>query len=148
MPPRRRKDTPPPATGGSEKEVLVGFLDYLRASAVAKLDGGSEVDARAAAVPSGTSLLGVVRHLTFVERFFFLGEDAADKVVSSLVFHQLPMAEKRAGLAPTTRPWHRCRRRTAARCPRPARSSTPTPISPRRRPGRADVAPPRRCGGR
>ena len=43
MPPRRRKDTPPPATGGSEKEVLVGFLDYLRASAVAKLDGVSEV---------------------------------------------------------------------------------------------------------
>lgn len=78
MPPRRRKDTPPPSTGGSEKEVLVGFLDYLRASAVAKLDGVSEVDARAAAVPSGTSLLGVVRHLTFVERFFFLGEDADD----------------------------------------------------------------------
>ncbi|WP_208617865.1 DinB family protein [Gordonia lacunae] len=78
MPPRRRKDTPPPATGASEKEVLVGFLDYLRTSAVAKLDGVAEDDARAAAVPSGTSLLGLVRHLTFVERFFFLGEDADD----------------------------------------------------------------------
>lgn len=32
-----------------------------------------------------------------------LGEDAADKVVSSLVFHQLPMAEKRAGLAASLR---------------------------------------------
>ncbi|MDH3009071.1 MULTISPECIES: DinB family protein [Gordonia] len=74
----RRKDTPPPATGGTEKEVLVGFLDYLRSSAVSKLDGVDEADARAAAVPSGTNLLGLVRHLTFVERFFFLGEDTAD----------------------------------------------------------------------
>ncbi|MDS1115471.1 DinB family protein [Gordonia westfalica] len=74
----RRKDTPPPSTGGSEKEVLVGFLDYLRSSAVSKLDGVGEADVRAAAVPSGTSLLGLVRHLTFVERFFFLGEDTAN----------------------------------------------------------------------
>jgi hypothetical protein len=29
-------------------------------------------------VPSGTSLLGLVRHLAHVERFTFLGEDVAD----------------------------------------------------------------------
>jgi hypothetical protein len=29
-------------------------------------------------VPSGTSLLGLVKHLTFVERFYFLGEDVVD----------------------------------------------------------------------
>jgi hypothetical protein len=35
-------------------------------------------DERAAGVPSGTSLLGLVKHLTFVERFYFLGEDVVD----------------------------------------------------------------------
>lgn len=65
-------DTPPPRTGSSEKEVLVGFLDYLRVSAASKLLGVSESVARAPAVPSGTNLIGLLRHLTFVERAIFL----------------------------------------------------------------------------
>ncbi|MGI5270404.1 DinB family protein [Nonomuraea sp. CA-218870] len=75
---RRRRDTPPPRTGGGEAEVLRGFLDYLRASAAAKVDGAPEQAARTAAVPSGTSLLGLLNHLTFVERWIFLGEDVPD----------------------------------------------------------------------
>lgn len=35
----RRGDTPPPRTGGSEAEVLRGFLDYLRESVSAKVRG-------------------------------------------------------------------------------------------------------------
>lgn len=77
-PRNRRRDTPPPRTGSSETEVLRGFLDYLRTSIVAKVDGAPEPQARAAAVPSGTNLLGLLNHLTFVERSVFLGEDVSD----------------------------------------------------------------------
>jgi len=65
-------DTPPPRTGSSEKEVLVGFLDYLRESAASKLRGVPEPAARQPAVPSGTNLLGLLRHLTYVEQGIFL----------------------------------------------------------------------------
>lgn len=75
---RRRRDNPPPSTGGTEKDVLLGFLDYLRESVVAKLDGAPEAQVRTPGVPSGTNLLGLVNHLAHVERFMFLGEDAAD----------------------------------------------------------------------
>ncbi|ATY11721.1 DUF664 domain-containing protein [Amycolatopsis sp. AA4] len=70
----RRRDTPPPRTGSSETEVLRGFLDYLRTSVAAKVDGAPETEAHAAAVPSGTNLLGLLNHLTFVERSLLLGE--------------------------------------------------------------------------
>ncbi|MFC7621774.1 DinB family protein [Microlunatus sp. GCM10028923] len=69
----RRRDTPPPRTGGSETEVLRGFLDYLRTSIAAKVDGAPEPEVRTAMVPSGTNLLGLLNHLTFVERATFLG---------------------------------------------------------------------------
>ncbi len=74
MPTTRRRDTPPPRTGGSEAEVLRGFLDYLRSSVAAKVVGAPEPQVRAAAVASGTNLLGLLNHLTFVERAMFLGE--------------------------------------------------------------------------
>lgn len=74
----RRRDTPPPRTGGSETEVLRGFLDYLRVSIAAKVDGAPEPRARTAAVPSGTNLLGLLNHLIFVERSIFLGDDITD----------------------------------------------------------------------
>lgn len=69
----RRRDTPPPKTGTAEKEVLVGFLDYLRDSIAAKVAGTSEPAVRERGVPSGTNLLGLITHLTDVERFIFLG---------------------------------------------------------------------------
>ncbi|NVI87021.1 DinB family protein [Actinomadura sp. BRA 177] len=75
MPAKRRTDTPPPRTGNSEAEVLRGFLDYLRTSIAAKVDGASEPQVRTAMVPSGTNLLGLLNHLTSVERSLFLGED-------------------------------------------------------------------------
>lgn len=36
----RRRDAPPPRTGGSEIETLRGFLDYLRGS-IATIDGST-----------------------------------------------------------------------------------------------------------
>ena len=78
MPARtRRRDTPPPRTGASEIEVLRGFLDYLRTSIAAKVDGAPEPQVRTSAVASGTNLLGLLNHLTFVERSMFLGEEVA-----------------------------------------------------------------------
>ncbi|MEU1998112.1 DinB family protein [Nocardia gamkensis] len=74
----RRRDTPPPRTGGSEAEILRGFLDYLRAAIAAKVDGAPEPRVRTAAVPSGTNLLGLLNHLTVVERSMFLGDEVTD----------------------------------------------------------------------
>ncbi|QVI29762.1 DinB family protein [Mycolicibacterium neoaurum] len=71
-------DTPPPRKGGSEIEVLRGFLDYLRTSIAAKVDGAPEPQVRTALVPSGTNLLGLLNHLIFVERWIFLGANVSD----------------------------------------------------------------------
>ncbi|MFC6884831.1 MULTISPECIES: DinB family protein [Actinomadura] len=75
---RKRRDTPPPRTGGSELDTLRGFLDYLRDSIAAKVDGAPEPQVRTAGVPSGTNLLGLVNHLTHVERATFLGDTVTD----------------------------------------------------------------------
>ncbi|MGU3497255.1 DinB family protein [Mycobacterium sp. C31M] len=71
-------DTPPPRTGGSEVETLRGFLDYLRNSIAAKVDGAPETQVRTALVPSGTNLLGLLNHVTVVERWIFLGAQITD----------------------------------------------------------------------
>ncbi|MER7774007.1 DinB family protein [Streptomyces sp. NPDC096191] len=71
----RRRDAPPPRTGSSEAETLRGFLDYLRTSVAGKVDGAPEPQVRTAAVPSGTNLLGLLHHLTHVERALFLGAE-------------------------------------------------------------------------
>lgn len=83
----RRGDTPPPRTGSSEAEVLRGFLDYLRTSMTAKVDGAPEPRVRTAQVPSGTNLLGLLNHLTLVERAIFLGEQVTDWQAT---FHAAP----------------------------------------------------------
>ncbi|MEU0937696.1 MULTISPECIES: DinB family protein [unclassified Embleya] len=74
----RRKDTPPPRTANNEADVLRGFLDYLRTSIVTKIDGAPEPAVRTAAVPSGTSLLGLLDHLVAVESVTFLGARVTD----------------------------------------------------------------------
>jgi len=83
----RRGDTPPPRTGSNETEVLRGFLNYLRTSIATKVDGAPEPRVRTAAVPSGTNLLGLLNHLTCVERSMFLGDEVADWQAT---FHAAP----------------------------------------------------------
>ena len=78
---------PPPATKGSEREVLLGFLDYLRESVAAKVQGVPEPQVRTPGVQSGTNLLGLVNHLINVERFTFLGEQITDWAAT---FHAAP----------------------------------------------------------
>lgn len=90
----RRGDTPPPRTGNSEIEVLRGFLDHLRNSISAKVEDAPDPQARTAGVPSGTNLLGLLNHLTFVERSTFLGDQVTDWQAT---FHAAP-ADSVAGV--------------------------------------------------
>ncbi len=56
---------------GSEKDILVGMLDKNRDVMVWKLDGLTDEQMREAALPSGTNLLGMVKHLAAVEYGWF-----------------------------------------------------------------------------
>lgn len=72
---------PPLAT--SEREMLNAWLDYHRATLLQKISGVSEEDARRQAVaPSTLSLLSLVKHLAYVERWWFVvvfdGQDDRD----------------------------------------------------------------------
>ncbi|MFK4083153.1 DinB family protein [Kribbella sp. NPDC020789] len=61
-----------PPTTASERELLQGFLDYHRQTLLLKVGGLSADDlARRSVEPSGLSLLGLVRHLTEVEQYWF-----------------------------------------------------------------------------
>jgi hypothetical protein len=56
---------------GTEREVLEGFLDFHREVLVRKVSGVSEQEARHRRVPSKTTLAGLVKHMTGVERGWF-----------------------------------------------------------------------------
>jgi uncharacterized damage-inducible protein DinB len=81
MTPEERADHNVPAVISGEKETLLSFLGYLRASVDRKVAGLSEDDARRPLVASGTTLLGIVKHLAFVEVYWtqrrFAGSDVA-----------------------------------------------------------------------
>jgi uncharacterized damage-inducible protein DinB len=66
-----RGDLRPPSLNADEKTTLLTFLDYLRESVAAKAAGLSGAAVRTAGVPSGTSILGLVKHLTAVEYNWF-----------------------------------------------------------------------------
>ncbi|HET6154669.1 MAG TPA: DinB family protein [Marmoricola sp.] len=56
---------------GNERTQLDGFLDAARAEVEAGLDGLDDQQARRRLVPSLTTPLGLVKHLTFVEQVWF-----------------------------------------------------------------------------
>jgi hypothetical protein len=58
---------PPRLAGEGERATLFALMQYQRDSVIRKLDGLTENDARRSFVPSGTSLLWVVKHLTKAE---------------------------------------------------------------------------------
>ena len=64
---------------GSERDVLLHYLNKMRDAVVRTSEGLTDEHQRTAGVPSGTNLLGLIRHLTWVEehwfRRVFLGED-------------------------------------------------------------------------
>ncbi len=54
-----------------EKEALEATLDFHRATIKWKLDGLSLEDAARPMTPTDTKLLGIVKHLAYVERWWF-----------------------------------------------------------------------------
>jgi uncharacterized damage-inducible protein DinB len=71
-----------------ERDTLLEFLDYLRESLIIKVGDLDEESTRRSSVPSGTSVLWLIKHLTSVEvgwiQFTFAGSDAtvpADEIL-------------------------------------------------------------------
>ena len=64
---------------GSERDVLLYYLNKMRDALVRTSVGLTDEQLRTPGVPSGTNITGLVRHLTAVERHWFrcvfLGED-------------------------------------------------------------------------
>ena len=56
---------------GDEKAMLSAFLDRYRETLIWKLQGLSKEQTSQRLVPSDTTLLGVVKHLAYVERYWF-----------------------------------------------------------------------------
>ena len=75
-------DRKPPRVSGDERATLVALLQYLRESVVRKVEGVADQDARWSPVPTGTSLLWIVKHLARAEALWFL--DASPDSRSSL----------------------------------------------------------------
>lgn len=65
--PKRRQRQ---ATGG-EREQLEWFLDFLRDTLIWKASGLTVEQLRQQRTPSGMSLLGLIKHLAYVERNWF-----------------------------------------------------------------------------
>jgi hypothetical protein len=66
--------TPPPEDPpvGDERTTLLAYVDYYRAVLARKIEGLTDEEARRAACPpSDLTLLGIVRHMADVERFWF-----------------------------------------------------------------------------
>jgi len=69
------------AFGDDERSVLLGYLAYHRAVLARKVDGLTDEQARLAVIPtSRITLLGLVRHMTDVERWWFRRVLVADDV--------------------------------------------------------------------
>jgi hypothetical protein len=60
-----------PSNDDNELDTALAFLSFARHSLVKKLDDLDEEQVRKILVPTGTSLLGLVRHSTDGERFWF-----------------------------------------------------------------------------
>jgi uncharacterized damage-inducible protein DinB len=62
-----------PPYRGNEKETQLGFLRFMRQTVVMKCHGLTEEQMRATPTASSMTLLGMVKHLTIVERYWFRG---------------------------------------------------------------------------
>jgi hypothetical protein len=60
-----------PRNDNGELDTALAFLTFARECVIKKLDGLDEEQVRRVLVPSGTSLLGLVRHLIDGERYWF-----------------------------------------------------------------------------
>lgn len=77
---RQRGDQRPPVVEAGERETLVAFLDYVRDAVLAKVDGLDAARAATPGVESGTSVLGLLRHLAGAETHWFAWAYAGEDV--------------------------------------------------------------------
>ncbi len=97
--------------------MLTAFLDRYRETIIWKLQGLSKEEASRHLVPSATTLLGVAKHLAFVERGWFQADVAGqvieetendfvieptETVASILQLYQAAIAKSRAIVARTS----------------------------------------------
>jgi uncharacterized damage-inducible protein DinB len=62
---------PVPRNDDGERDTALAFLTFARECVVKKTDGLTEEQLRRVLVDSGTTLLGLVHHLTLAERLWF-----------------------------------------------------------------------------
>lgn len=55
-----------------QKEVLLDYLQTVREAVLWKLEGPSDYDVRRPLTPTGSNLLGIVKHLAYVELGYFV----------------------------------------------------------------------------
>ena len=60
-----------PNTKGTERELLNEYLEWYRSAILRKIEGASDETVRARIVPSQTTLLGIVKHLAWIEIWWF-----------------------------------------------------------------------------
>jgi uncharacterized damage-inducible protein DinB len=112
-----------PATVAGERESLEQWVDYHRATLLTKCAGLTEQQLKQRAVPpSRLSLLGLVRHMLEVERWWFRmhanGEDLTfpyDPDAAGLDFEQLDEADAAADLSAYQRECESARAAVAGR---------------------------------
>jgi Protein of unknown function (DUF664) len=83
------RDHKPPRAFGDERTTLVALLQYQRESVLRKVEGVSDDDARGSPVPTGTSLLWLVKHLARAEALWFLERFAGQQLEPELVDHDV-----------------------------------------------------------
>jgi hypothetical protein len=73
-----------PATtprSGDEKTMLCAMVDYQRGIVLRKVGGLGEDDLRRVMTPTGLTLLGLLKHLIYVERYWFRSVFAGEEVL-------------------------------------------------------------------
>jgi uncharacterized damage-inducible protein DinB len=83
-------------TEATRKEELKLYLQRGRDAVVWKLEGLSEYDVRRPLVPTGTNLLGLIKHLTMVEAGYFgdtFGRPFAEALVAWDELEETPNAD-------------------------------------------------------
>jgi hypothetical protein len=73
-------DQKPPYLAGDERAVLCPLLQFQRESVVRKITGADDAAARRPMVPTGTSLVWLVKHLAFAETLWFVQRFAGEEV--------------------------------------------------------------------
>jgi uncharacterized damage-inducible protein DinB len=107
---------------GDERPMLEGFLDWHRASLLHRCNGltGEQLASRAVP-PSRLSLLGLVRHLTEVERNFFRRRFRGERVewlyqhtnIPDAAFEDIDPGRAEADIAALIHEWDACRQAVA-----------------------------------